>query len=150
MRVFLGTEEKKKKEHSINFQLSILMEKMRKLKLWFIFQSVILGLAIALRGFRGRNREIMCSVFKEEGGLRTRACAAHLSRRLTDHKQIASCFGFGFNFVLLAGSLQQLGSIPSPPIPPASLKVGLSITKKCLSLKGKCNKMCLRALSQKN
>lgn len=106
-------------KHFINFQLSVLMEKMRKLKLWFIFQSVILGLEIALRGFRGRSREVMCSVFKEERSGGPWACTAHLHRRLTDHKQIASWFGFGFNFVLLALCSSSALNRPRPlPLPP--------------------------------
>lgn len=80
------------------------------------------------------------------GGAGSGACTARLYRRLADRKQIVGWAGFGFNFVLLAASLQHLSSVPSPPTP-SPLKFGLSVTKKCFCLKGKCNKMRLHAFS---
>lgn len=120
MWVLLGTE--KKNEHFINFQLSVLMEKMRKLKLWFIFQSVILGLKIALRGFRGRSREIMCSVFEEErvGG------PGHAQLIYTEDSQTTSRLLVGLALVLTLFCWLTLCSssalyLPRPLPPPLSL-----------------------------
>lgn len=149
MWVLLGTE-RKKNEHFINYQLSVLMEKMRKLKLWFIFQSVILGLEIALRGFRGRSREIMCSVFKEEGG----GGPGHAQLIYTEDSQTTSRLLLGLALVLILFywlTLCSSSALYLPrllPLLPSSL--AYLLPKKCFCLKGKCNKMCLHAFSPQN